>query len=203
MTLNDTFEGYSVKSTQLVQRSSLLVLAVTASLMLAFRRHNGIMLGVVLALGTVVVPTGYLLGRRMLERVRQRETEDRLMMQTRTYLQNQEPVRVASATPAGKTESDIEILARAIDGRKLPIQDFRKFHGIAWLLPVGDPVVFDALPRRYAVRSLYDRRFADLAATLPEPASLPLNELLAAPAAQGFGSWTAGNKARPSNTRMR
>jgi proteasome lid subunit RPN8/RPN11 len=192
MTLNDAFQGYSIRSTQLVQRGSLLLLAVTASLMLAFRRHNGIMLGVVLALGTVVVPTGYVLGRRMLEKVRQRETEDRLMMQTRTYLQNQEPARVASAAPAGEAESDIEILARAIDGRKLPIADFRKFHGIASLLPVGDPVVFDALPRRYAIRSLYDRRFADLAATLPEPASLPLSELLPAPATQEFGSWTAG-----------
>src|ERR1019366_1434220 len=32
-------QGHSIKSTQLVQRGSLLLLAVTASLMLAFRRH--------------------------------------------------------------------------------------------------------------------------------------------------------------------
>jgi hypothetical protein len=38
----------------------------------------------------------------MLEKVRQRQMEDRLMVQTRTYLQNQEPARVASAAPAGK-----------------------------------------------------------------------------------------------------
>src|ERR1022692_1036220 len=53
---------------------------------------------------------------RMLEKVRQRQMEDRLMVQTRTYLHNQEPARVASAAPAGKAESGIEILARAIDG---------------------------------------------------------------------------------------
>jgi hypothetical protein len=52
----------------------------------------------------------------MLEKVRQRQMEDRLMVQTRTYLHNQEPARVASAAPAGKAESGIEILARAIDG---------------------------------------------------------------------------------------
>ena len=195
MTLNDAFQGHSIKPTQLMQKGSLLLLAVTASLILTFRRHNGIMLGVVLALGTVVVPAGYVLARRVIDKVRQRETEDRLMMHTRTYLQNQEPARVGSAALAGKgpaVESGIEILARAIDGRKLPTQDFRKFHGIASPLPVGDPVVFDALPRWYAIRSLYERRFADLAATLPKPASLPLSELLPTPAMQKFGSWTAG-----------
>jgi proteasome lid subunit RPN8/RPN11 len=190
MTLNDAFEGQSLKATQLMQKGSLLLLAVTASLILAFRRNNGIMLGVVLAIGTVVIPAGYVLTRRMIAKVQQRETEDRLMMHTRTYLQTQEPARAVSKAPT--VESDIEILARAIDGRKLPTQDFRKFHGIASLLPVGDPVVFDALPRRYAIRSLYERRFADLAVTLPKPVSLPLSELLPAPATEEFGCWTAG-----------
>jgi len=191
MTLNDAFQGHSLKTTQLMQKGSLLLLAVAASLLLAFRRHNGIMMGVVLALATVVVPAVYVVARRMVEKVRHRETEERLMMHTRTYLQNEEPARV-NAAPAGEVESDIEILARVIDGSQLPRQDFRRFHGIASLLPVADPVVFDALPRRYAVRSLYERRFADLAATLPKPATLPLSELLPTAAAQGFGSWTAG-----------
>src|ERR1035441_4591949 len=191
MTLNDAFEGRSIKSTQFVQRGSLLLLAVAASLMLAFQRHSGFTLGVVLAFGTVVVPVGYVVARRMIEKVRQRETEDRLLMQTRTYLQNQEPARGPASTGRAE-ESDIEILARAIDGRKLPMQDFRKCDKIASRLPLGDPVVFDALPRRYAIRSLCDRRFADLAAKLAEPASLPLCELLPAPATQEFGSWSAG-----------
>ena len=193
MTLNDAFQGHSLKTTQLIQKGSLLVLAVAATWILAFRRHDGTMMGVVLALATVVVPAVYVLARRMVDKVRQRETEERLLMQTRSYLQTEEPASVIGVPGmplAG--ESDIEILARAIDGRKLPMGDFRNFDCVASLLPVGEPVVFDALPRRYAVRSLYERRFADLAATLPKPAILPLSELMPASATQGFGSWTAG-----------
>jgi hypothetical protein len=174
MTLNDAFEEHSIKSTQFVQRGSLLLLAVAASLMLAFRRHNGLTLGIVLALVALVVPAGYVLSRRMIEKARNRETETRLMMHTRTFLENQEPVR-ASAAGTRNVESDIEILARAIDGQKLPLQEFRRYGGMAWRQPIGDPVVFDAFPRRYAIRSLCDRRFADLAARLPEPATVPLS----------------------------
>jgi|HubBroStandDraft_1064217.scaffolds.fasta_scaffold00638_14 proteasome lid subunit RPN8/RPN11 len=188
MTLNDAFEGHSLKTSQFVQKGSLLLLAVLASLILAFRRHNEITLSVLLALSVVVGPAVYLLSRRMVDKVRQRETEQRLMVHTRTYLRNEKPVRPVS--PA--QESDIEILARAIDGRRLPAQGFRTFQVNAAPLPVGDPVVFDALPRRYAIRSLYERRFADLATALPKPVSLPLSELLMPPAAQEFGSWSAG-----------
>ncbi len=189
MTLNDAFQGHSLKTTQFMQKGSLLVLAVAATLILAFGRHDGKMMGVVLALATVVVPAVSVLARRMVDKVRQRETEERLLMQTRTYLQTEEPANLRTGTEG---ESDIEILARAIDGRKLPMEDFRNFDCVASLLPVGEPVVFDALPRRYAVRSLYERRFADLAATLPKPAILPLSELMPASATQEFGSWTAG-----------
>jgi proteasome lid subunit RPN8/RPN11 len=59
-------------------------------------------------------------------------------------------------------------------------------------LPEGEPVVFDALPRRYAVRSLYERRFADLAASLPRPVKLPLSALMPAADTQEFGSWSSG-----------
>jgi proteasome lid subunit RPN8/RPN11 len=187
MTLNDAFEGHSLKTTQIMQKGSLLLLAIMASLILAFRRHNGITVGIVLAISTVVAPAVYVLAKRMVEKVRQRETEDQLLLQTRSYLQNVEPVR--PVTP--KEESDLELLARAIDGRKLPTQGFQ-IHHIASLLPAGDPVVFDALPRRYAIRGLYERRFADLASTLPRPVSLPLSELLPAPATQEFGSCAAG-----------
>jgi hypothetical protein len=178
MTLNGTIQGESLKI-QLMQKGSLLLLAAMASLFLAFQRHNGIMMGAVLAIATVVVPVGYVLLRRVTAKLRQHEMEDRLMVHTRAYLRNEEPVRAASAK-GPVAESDIEILARTIDGSKLAIEDFRKFQGTASPLPVGDPVVFDALPRRYAIRSLCDRRFADLAAMLPGPASLPLRDLFPA-----------------------
>ncbi len=66
MTLNDAFEGRSLKTTHLIQRGSLLALAVTATLILTFGRHNGFMVGVVLALSTVVAPAVYVLGTRLM-----------------------------------------------------------------------------------------------------------------------------------------
>jgi hypothetical protein len=190
MTLNDAFEGTSLKATQLVQMGSLLLLAVAASLVLAFRHRGGVSLGIVLALGTVVLPVAYVTARRYIAKAQQRETDDRLLMQTRAYLQNEEPVTAAPAKPPAE-ETDIELLARAIDGSKLSVQDFRYYEATVAAAAVGEPVVFDALPRRYAIRGLYERRFADLAATLPKPASLPLSELMPM-AAQDFGPWAAG-----------
>jgi hypothetical protein len=153
---------------------------VAASLILAFGRQNRTAAGVVLALSTVVAPAVYVLGKRLVEKVRQRETEARLLMQTMAYLESQESacvVRAVSRQSPG-AESDIEILARVISGRKLATQDFLSFEGKAARLPDGEPVVFDALPRRYAIRTLYERRFADLAAALPKPVCLPLRALL-------------------------
>ena len=67
MTLNDAFQGNSLKTTQLLQKGSLLLLAVAASLLLAFRSHNGIAIGIVLAIATVAVPTVSVIARRMAE----------------------------------------------------------------------------------------------------------------------------------------
>jgi proteasome lid subunit RPN8/RPN11 len=194
MTLNDAFEGRSLKTTHLIQRGSLLALAVTATLILTFGRHNGFMVGVVLALSTVVAPAVYVLGKRLMLKVRQRETEARLVMQTKDYLQNHESECVVRAVPAKgpEEESDIEILARVIDGRKLPTEDFRRCQVTASIPQEAQPVVFDALPRRYAVRSLYERRFADLAATLPKAVCMPLGEVRPAAATREFGYWVAG-----------
>jgi Flp pilus assembly protein TadB len=179
MTLNDAFQGQSIKSTHLLLKVSLLVLGVTASLMLTYRYHDGVKLGTALALGTVVVPAIYVLARRMRDKVRHQEMEDRLMEHTRIYLRSPEAAR--------EPESEIRMMARTIDGRKLPAQDFRKLDGVTPQLPVGVPLVFNTLPPRYAIRSLYDRRFADLAATLPSPACLPLTELLPARVTEEFG----------------
>jgi hypothetical protein len=184
MTLSDALEGNSLKTTQLMQKGLWLLLAVSASLILAFRPQNGITLAVVLAMATLVGPAVYVVARRTVDKVRQRETEERLLTQTRTYLQNERPVRPFVAPP----ESDIEILARAIDGRRLPMQDFRSFAGNTFLPPFGDPVVFGALARRYAIRGVCERRFANLATTLPKPVALPLADLLPAAGARQFGS---------------
>jgi hypothetical protein len=178
LTSDDAFEGQSVKTTRLTQKCLFLVLAVTILAVLMFR-HDGIML----AMGTIVVPVSYVVARRQMEKARHRETEDRLLMQTRAYLQNAEPARGVSATPA-------------IDGRKLPTQGFRKFEVIAFRLPFADPRVFGLLPGRYAIRSLLERSFAGLAKCLPEPASLPLSELVMAAGAQGLVAASAPGRGR-------
>jgi proteasome lid subunit RPN8/RPN11 len=195
MTLNDAFEGRSIRMTQLMQKGSLFALALAASLILAFGRRNGVTTAVVLALCVVVAPAVYVLGKWVMGKLRLRETEARLVMHTRAYLQNHEAEWAATAVAkAPPVESDIEILARVIDGQKLPIQDYRGYHGTPASVPEGEPVVFDALPRRYAIRSLYERRFADLATTLPKAVCMPLGELWPCAATQEFGSCVAGQR---------
>ena len=180
MTVNVTFQRQTLKATtQIMQMGWLLLLAAVASLVLAFRHQNGITRAVVLALGTLVLPVGFVLGRRMLEKVRQRETEDRLMTNTRTYLQSQLPAQAATgAANRPVAEFDIEKLAWAIDGQKLPTQDFRATNGLAAIIPFGEPVVFDALPHQYSGQSLLSEPRAQAAAMLPMLASVPLSELL-------------------------
>jgi hypothetical protein len=156
MTLNDAFEGQTMKPVQLMQRGSLLLLALAASLLLAFRRHNGFVLGVALALCTVIIPAIYVLARRVKEKTRQQETEQQLMAHTRAFLSTQEPKTWPAFVPVVK-EPDAETLGERLlatlhtDGRALPVQAFRGFQEVPTRLAVGEPVVFDALPRRYAV----------------------------------------------------
>ena len=180
LTSDAAFKGQSGKTTRLMRKGSFLVLAATMLAVLTFR-HDRIMVGIVLAMGTVGCPVGYLMARRQMEKARHRETEDRLLMQTRAYLQSEEPARGVSA---------------AIDGRKLPTQGFRKFEVIALRLPVADPRIFGVLAGWYAIRSLCERPFADLAGRLPEPASLPLSELVMAAPAQEFVAGLASRRGR-------
>jgi hypothetical protein len=112
--------------TQLMQKGSLLLLAVAASLILAFRRHNGIMLGRAGALhggGSRGVRAGA-------AHARQGPATGDGRPPHGAY-QNVPAEPGTGGNCVEKVESDIEILARTIDGRKLPIQDFRKLHGIA------------------------------------------------------------------------
>ena len=151
---------------QIIETGSWLLPAAIASPILAFRPLNGITMGVALALAVIVVPAGYVLARRIRARVRRQATEARLLTQTKTYFENQ--VSAHGSEARGQAESDIQILARAIDGRKLPIQDFRKVRP-ASLLPIGEPVVFGEMPCR---------RPAERATIMPPPVTRPLTELL-------------------------
>ena len=145
-----------MKPVQLMQRGSLLLLALAATLLLAFRRHNGFALGLALAISTVFIPAIYVLARRVKEKTRQQETELQLMAHTRAFLSTQEPKSWPAVARAAK-EPDAETLGERLlatlgtDGRALPVQEFRGFQEEPTRLPVGEPVVYDALPRRYAV----------------------------------------------------
>ena len=150
-------QGHSIKSTQLVQKGSLLLLAVTASLMLAFRRHA----------------CWRRCGNGRWKTASWCKPERTCI--TRNRRAWPAPLPPARRSPALRSWRALSTEEAA--NRRLPEVHCNR------LALTGC---------RYAIRTLYDRRFADLAATLPQPASLPLSELLPAPATQEFGSWTAG-----------
>ncbi len=188
MTTNDALDGYSVRATELIQKGSLLALAAAATLILIFCRGNILMVGIVLAICTVFAPAIHVTGKRFTSKVRRRETESRLVMHTKAYLQDHE----AECTVRMPPESDIEILARVIDGRKLPVADFRSWPPVAAPLPIVEPILFHALPRRYATRTLCERRFANLASALPKPIRMPWQEVVPGVAQHECRVWSGG-----------
>src|SRR5579862_296853 len=167
MAINTTFDGQSLRTTHLLQKGSLAVLAASAALILSFGRNNTALVGVLLALYTVIAPAVYMLGKRMLIKVRQRETEARLIRQTKAFLENQ-PQEWALLSQANS----------AIAGRRLMMQDFCRYPATAAPLPAGEPTVFQPVPRHEAVQNLYEQHFADAASKLLVPVCTPWGELL-------------------------
>src|SRR5512141_2631942 len=90
MTLSDAFEGSSMKTRLLTQKATLLLMAVAASLIVAFGRHQGVTEAAVLAIFTLTAPAVYVMGRRLTATARQKETEVRLMVNTKTFLESEE-----------------------------------------------------------------------------------------------------------------
>ncbi len=169
MTIDDALPGESIKKKLTQKGTLLLLLGMTASFVLALSGAHGIGLGIELALGTVVLPSGYLLARRIRTTIRQRELEDRLLAQTRWYLQNLEPANSAPKSAAG-------LLGRAIDGRKLPVQGPLEREDFQPLVRIGKPVFFSALLRQDGARSSSTRGFAELCPNLK-----PIGEPIAPP----------------------
>ena len=139
--------------------------------------HN-IMLVTVGVAGTMMISLLYVLWRRS-KTLRQRDTEGRIMMQTRDYLlSHAAEYRLRDLPPE-----------RAVGaGRWMTARHFKDiFAGAAAPLPEANPTVFGAFPHSNAVR-IYCERQADLAATRLIPVTMPLSELLPATVgAQGFG----------------
>lgn len=182
MTINDAFEEQSLKPAQIMQMGSVLLLAVAASMLLAFRQHNRLLLGASLAFCTVALPAVYVMGKRLVLKVRQQQTEQRLILHTRNFLDTQEATSwravMIAKEPDAETLGERLLAALNTDGSALARPGFHAFPPKASPLPDGETVVFDALPRRYAIRGLYERRFADLAAALPMPAMTPFGGIL-------------------------
>ncbi len=183
MTINDAFGTQILKPVQILERGSVLLLAIAASLMLGFRLHNRLVLGAALAVGTVIVPGVYVLSKRLRAALRSQEIESRLVAHTRTFLNAQEPqVWMPSIAPQ---ESDPETLGERLlaalntDGRALPRQSFRYIVMEAGPKPLGECVVFDALPTACAMRQGATTGFPALDPIPAAPPAVPLGELLA------------------------
>jgi proteasome lid subunit RPN8/RPN11 len=198
MTINDAFESQTLKPVQLMKMGSVLLLAVAASLLLAFRPHNRLLFGLELVFCTIALPAVYVVAKRLKEKVRQQQTEQRLMMHTKAFLNTQEPTSWRAITvvkaPNAETLGERLLAALNTDGSELIRPGFRACYPDAAPAAEAETVVFDALPRRYAIRSLYERRFADLSSSLPKPATMPFSELLPLLDGAGLESWTVGQQ---------
>ena len=170
MTWNEATAEPPMDKTQLLHKGSLLLAMAVVALLLVLNRHNTLVFGVIGALGAILVPALYFLLRRLLHAVRQRQMEDRMVMQTREFLRKQEPW----CPPAAAAPESADALSRRMTPRGF--KDV--LAGVRTPLAGSNLVIFDALPRLYAVRNYCEHRLADLAATLPAPVTVPWNELL-------------------------
>lgn len=159
MTWNDASAEPLMDRIQLLHKGSLLLFTMLVGLLMALNRHDAVVLGVIGVLGTILIPLLHVVLRRLLVALRQRETENRIIMQTREYLRNQEAWSPLSAAQAESTE---------VIGRRMTPRGFKDvFAGVAASLPGGAPVVFGA----------WSAQAAKLPAMLPAPATEPLSEL--------------------------
>jgi hypothetical protein len=154
--------------TKLLHNGSLLLLTAAVGLAMALNRHNTLVLGAIGVLGTILIPLSYVLLRRFLYARRQRETEDRMIGQTREYLRKQEPW---SPLRDASTESAAEAVSHAnASGSRIAPRGFKDvFAGVVAPLPNGNPVACGALTRASAAGTYFE----------PALVTMPLSELLA------------------------
>jgi len=164
--------------TKLLHNGSLLLVTAAVGLAMALNRHNTVVLGALGVLGTILIPLSYVMLRRFLHTLRQRETEDRMISQTREYLRNEEPWSPLRDAPK---ESAVEAVPHAnASGSRIAPRGFKDiFDGVVAPLPKGNPVACGALTLHHTAGAHYD----------PAPVTMPLSELLAETVGgQGSGS---------------
>ncbi|HVN06497.1 MAG TPA: hypothetical protein VMT86_18895 [Bryobacteraceae bacterium] len=168
MSWNDAVLSDSTRATQFVQRASLVLVAVAVGLTLALRHHGWIVVGAAAVLLALVAPAFYVLAQRFLAGVRQRETDKRIVLQTRDYL-----LRWQAIDSAARAESQVD----ALGPRRTPSS--RGFHYLE-ASPVSpgasELAVCDAAPRRTTGWQFSPR--------LPHPVTEPLDQLVSPAAAR-------------------
>lgn len=175
MTWSHFFAGETAGVRQYVQKGWwLLLLASGGGLILAFRRQGGMVLGVIVAALFVLVPTVYVLAQRMAAKARQKAIDDRIVMQTRTYLLNW------TSHYARTVSNRMEIAADSTGNGLLPVVASK-----SRMLSSRGFQDFDAQPARpragiLAVCSALRRAHAGIipSVRLPHPVLTPLSELL-------------------------
>jgi len=191
------FEEPSLTPAQIMRMASVLLLAIALSLMLAIRQHNRILLGLALTFCTAALPAVYVMSKRLVVRLREQETEQRLMVHTKAFLSHQEELFWQHSAVA--KEPDPETLGARLlavlntDGSALARPGLLPFPPRV-AVPEPEPVVFDALPRRYAVRNLFERRLSNGAAAMPAPALMRFGEILPRACPASTICWTAGQR---------
>jgi len=178
MTYDETSAESHAGRARLLPNGSLVLLTAAVALLMSLNRRNPVALVAIAGLGTILAPLLYVVSRRFLRALQRRETERRMIMQTRDYLRTQE-----ACEPRATMETGDGL------GRRMTPQGFKDvFSGVAALLPEAKPVSFGALALRGEDRTSQERRLEDLPAMQAAPVSLPFRNLLADAAGAEAGS---------------
>jgi len=141
--------------TKLLHNGWLVLLTAAVGLAMALNRHNTVVLGALGVLGTILIPLSYVLLRRFLHGLRQRETEARMLSQTREFLRNQEPWSPLRDAPKESADEAVQH-ANASASRIAPRGFKDVFAGALAPLPKGNPVSFGALTRPSPAGTYYE-----------------------------------------------
>jgi len=159
---NDRVLSDSTRATQLVQKGSAALLALAGALLFAMRHRGGLAMAGAVTLVALLAPAFYALLQRFLAGVRQRETDKRIVMQTRACLLSWQ---ANDLTVAGQ--------------KRMPSsRGFRQLEAT----PAGPrgsmPAICEAAPRPASVWRFSPR--------LPHPVTTPLAKLVSPAAAKNL-----------------
>ena len=152
----------STRATQFVRRASAASLALAAVLILALRQYGWVVMAAVVMVMALLTPVLYVLTQRFLAGVRQRETDKRIVRQTRDYL-----LRWQEIDAAARAESQTDTAGQ----RRMPSsRGFRRVEAIPAAPGTSATTVCEAATRPASVWQFSPR--------LPHPVTSPLGQLV-------------------------